>query len=238
MGAWRRDKSAGIVSRVTSVSPPSTAPVAASPAARASITERIVRAAADVIARQGLRVTSVDDIAIEAGCGRATVYRAFSGGRAELLVVALSAGVDQVFAECSASVDAAPTLSDAIVAAVHTGACALDRHDTLQRLVVDEPGVILPFISFDRLAPLLERSTVWGAEHFSRFLPTATAGEVGEWCARVVLDHLRAPGAVSDVTDPAAARHLVEAYLMPGLTLALPSDPSSVSTVPAPTRSN
>jgi AcrR family transcriptional regulator len=211
--------------------------VSANPATRVSNTERIVRAAADVVARQGLRVTSVDDIAVEAGCGRATVYRAFPGGRAELLVAALSAGVDQVFAECSIAVDVAPTLTDAIVAAVHTGASALDRHGALQRLIVNEPGVILPFISFDRLAPMLERSTGWGAEHFSRFLPVATAGEVGEWCARVVLDHLRAPGAISNVTDPVAARHLVETYLMPGLVPILPIDPSSIPTVPATTRS-
>jgi AcrR family transcriptional regulator len=208
---------------VTPVSP------APSPIRAGTTAERIARAASDVIARQGLRDTSVDDIAIAAGCGRATVYRAFPGGRAELLVAALSVGVEEVFAECTTAVDATTNCTDAIVTAVHTAACALDRHGALQRLLTHEPGVILPFISFDRVEPLLARAAAWGAEHFSRFVSVRTASEVGEWCARVVLDHLRSPSALNEVTDLVAVRRLVESHLVPALDLSLQPEPSTTA---------
>lgn len=200
----------------------------------APVSDRIANAAAAVIARQGLRDTNVDDIAVAAGCGRATVYRAFPGGRSEVLVSALSAEVDQVFAACAAAVDGSIDLADAIVATLHSAACELAGHDALQRLLADEPGVILPFISFDRVEPLLARATALGAVHFARFLPTRSAGEVGEWCARVVLDHLRMPSAVNDIADAAVARRLVEDFLVPGLVTELaPEFPP----VPEPVRS-
>ena len=53
---------------------------------------------------------------------------------------------------------------------------------------------ILPYISFDRLSPLLARASVWGRDHLGRFLDPDQAEAVGEWGARVVLDHLRSPG--------------------------------------------
>jgi hypothetical protein len=76
---------------------------------------------------------------------------------------------------------------------------------------------VLPFISFDRLGPLLAGAAQWGKVHFGRFLAPDDAETVGEWCARVVLAHLRSPGSPTDTTDPAAARRLVEQYLLPGL---------------------
>jgi AcrR family transcriptional regulator len=42
---------------------------------------RVVDAALRCLAREGLRGTTVDDIASDAGVSRATLYRAFPGGR-------------------------------------------------------------------------------------------------------------------------------------------------------------
>ena len=46
---------------------------------------RIVEATLRCIARWGIAKTTLDDVAREAGCGRATIYRAFPGGKAEVL---------------------------------------------------------------------------------------------------------------------------------------------------------
>ena len=43
--------------------------------------ERILDAAIACVAVQGVRATTVDDVAHAAGCSRATVYRTFPGGR-------------------------------------------------------------------------------------------------------------------------------------------------------------
>jgi AcrR family transcriptional regulator len=179
---------------------------------------RIMAATAECVAAQGLRATSVEDIAERAGCARATIYRLFPGGRSGLLVAAVELQLIEVLDAATRAADAADDLPSAVAGAVWAASTTIADHAPLQRLLRDEPGEILPYISFDRLAPLLARAAAWGREHLGRFLDPDQAEAVGEWGARVVLDHLRSPGSPTDTTDRAAVRRLVERYLLPGLT--------------------
>ncbi len=206
---------------------PAVAP-ALEPGTRGDVRSRLLAATAACVAARGLRGTSIDDIAAAAGCARATVYRAFPGGRGELLVAAVEAQVATVFAVAGAAADAEPDLAGAVTAAVHGAAAELAGHAALQRLLVEEPGAVLPFISFDRLDPLLAAAARWGRQHLSRFLRADDAEIAAEWAARVVLTHLRSPGSPTDTTDRAAVRRLVERYLLPGLVIDLTLDPSHV----------
>jgi AcrR family transcriptional regulator len=180
---------------------------------------RIMAATAECVAAQGLRATSVEDIAAAAGCARATIYRLFPGGRAGVLVAAVELQLIVVLDAASEVADAADDLLHAVSGAVHAAATTIADHSALQRLLQDEPGEILPYISFDQLAPLLARAAAWGREHLGRFLEPEQAEIVGEWGARIVLAHLRSPGSPTDTTDLAAVRRLVERYLLPGLDL-------------------
>jgi len=182
------------------------------------VPERIVAAAARLISSQGLRSTSVDDIASAAQCGRATVYRYFPGGRAELLDVTLGQGVDRIFAACTRLTDHADTLAEAVAGTINIAVLELSTDAVVQQLLVDEPDTIATLISPVRIEPLFERASEWGTEHFSRFIEPAVAAYVGEWCARVVTDHLRSPAPVIDITNPEIARTLVDTFLIPTLT--------------------
>ena len=193
----------------------------ASPKQDISVPDRIVAAAARLIASQGLRATSVDDIASSAECGRATVYRYFPGGRAELLDVTLGQGVDRIFASCSQVTDHAATLAEAVAGSINIAVLALSNDAVLQQLLIDEPDTIATLISPVRIEPLLERASEWGTANFSRFVEPAVAAHVGEWCARVVTDHLRSPAPIIDITDADLARALVDTFLIPSLTPAL-----------------
>ena len=194
----------------------STAAVA-SPKLTTAVPERIVAAAAELITSQGLRGTSVDDIASAAGCGRATVYRYFPGGRAELLEVTLGEGVDRIFAVCAQVTDHAGSLAEAIAGTINIAVLELSNDAVVQQLLVDEPDTIATLISPMRIEPLFERASEWGVEHFSRFLEPAIAAHVGEWCVRVVTDHLRSPAPIIDITDLSLARTLVDTFLIPTL---------------------
>ena len=194
---------------------PTSRPVAS--VAPEPVADRIVRAAAALIAERGLRATSVDDIAAAAGCGRATVYRWFPGGRGELLDVTLGAGVDRIFAACAERADRADSLADAVAGTIHIAVVELARDGVVQQLLVDEPDTMATLISPMRIEPLLERAADLGTAHFSRFVDPATAAHAGEWCARVVTDHLRSPAPVIDITDPTTARRLVDTFLIPEL---------------------
>jgi len=188
------------------------APAVDSPA---PVAERIVEAAAELIASQGLHATSVDDIAAAAGCGRATVYRWFPGGRAELLDVTLDRGVDLIFGECAQRIARARSLTDAVAVTVNVAVVWLADDAVVQQLLADAPDTFATLISPMRLEPLLERAAQFGLDHFSRFTDPITAAWVGEWCVRVVTDHLRSPAPVVDLTDPAVARRFVESFLVP-----------------------
>lgn len=194
----------------------STAAVA-SPKLTTAVPERIVAAAAELITSQGLRGTSVDDIASAAGCGRATVYRYFPGGRAELLEVTMGEGVDRIFAVCAQVTDHASSLAEAVAGTINIAVLELSNDAVVQQLLVDEPDTIATLISPMRIEPLFERASDWGAEHFSRFLEPAVAAHVGEWCVRVVTDHLRSPAPIIDITDLSLARTLVDTFLIPTL---------------------
>lgn len=188
-----------------------------SPKFAMAVPERIVAAAAELISSQGLRGTSVDDIASAAGCGRATVYRYFPGGRAELLEVTMGEGVDRIFALCAQVTDNAASLAEAVAGTINIAVLELSNDAVVQQLLVDEPDTIATLISPMRIEPLFERASEWGAEHFSRFLEPAIAAHVGEWCVRVVTDHLRSPAPIVDITDPSVARKLVDTFLIPTL---------------------
>jgi len=188
-----------------------------SPKLAIAVPERIVAAAAELISSQGLRGTSVDDIASAAGCGRATVYRYFPGGRAELLEVTLGEGVDRIFALCAQVADNSASLAEAVAGTINIAVLELSNDAVVQQLLVDEPDTIATLISPMRIEPLFERASEWGVEHFSRFLEPAIAAHVGEWCVRVVTDHLRSPAPIVDITDASVARKLVDTFLIPTL---------------------
>lgn len=182
-----------------------------------TLEQRVLVAARDCVAVKGLRDTTVDDIASAAGCSRASIYRVFPGGRRGVLRAMVDAEVDELLQHLAADADAAPDLPTAVAGAVHTAASLLDAHPALQRLLVDEPGAVLPYISFDGAAPLLARAAAWGGDHLRRFVPEPQAEAVGEWAARLVLSHLHQPSDLHALTDPVSVRHLVDRYLVPGL---------------------
>ena len=60
--------------------------------------QRTIEATYACVARRGIAKTTVEDVAREAGISRATVYRAFPGGRDELIDATISWAVLDFFA--------------------------------------------------------------------------------------------------------------------------------------------
>ena len=185
-----------------------------------TIGDRILGATSALVAEQGIRATTVDDIAARARCGRASVYRVFPGGRSEVFAASLAAELDTVFAVATAGASevAAATggfSADSVAGALHAVAVHLAEHAGLQQLLREEPEVILPLISFDALDPILERAADWGARQFAGHLGDEAAELLGEWCARVLLGHLRSPGSALDLTDRDSVQRLVRTFVVP-----------------------
>src|SRR5260370_1328957 len=68
------------------------------PAAPRELEPRAVAALLSCVARQGLRKTTLEDVAREAGCGRATLYRHFARKQALLSTPVAPVSLDDVAA--------------------------------------------------------------------------------------------------------------------------------------------
>jgi AcrR family transcriptional regulator len=179
---------------------------------------RLVEAALACIARWGVRKTSLDDIAREAGVGRATVYRAFPGGKERLVEAVLCHEAGRFFDAAGTALRAAPTLGDMVTAGLSAAFDLLTGHAVLRSVLHHEPELVLPHFAFDRLDRFLDLTAALCQPHLARFLPPAALRPASDLLARVALTFGLRPPAWFDPRDPGAVRRLVETYVLPAIT--------------------
>jgi AcrR family transcriptional regulator len=193
------------------------ADVAAPPSADGT-DRRILDGAVRALARWGVARSSLDDIAKEAGCSRATVYRAFPGGKDTLLLAVVADEVSRFTAELRSVLAGADTLEDLLVSGMTFAVRSLTEHDVLQLLLAHEPELVLPHVSFAGLDRFLAVASQLAAPHLRRFMDDELALRTGEWLTRLVLSHTLSPGSSPDLTDSRSTRSFVRSYVLPGLT--------------------
>lgn len=176
---------------------------------------RVLAATVTCVAERGIAGTTADDIARRAGCSRATLYRLFPGGMDAVLAAMAEAELRRFQAELAEAIDRAGTLADALVAGMLGAGRVLTGHPVLARLLADEPGVILPLVTFEHEERLLAAAARWAAPHLARWLDPAAAARVGEWVARIVDAY--AMDAAAQLTDEAWVRRLVDTVVLPGV---------------------
>jgi AcrR family transcriptional regulator len=180
---------------------------------------RIRDAALVCIGRFGLAKTTVDDIAREAGCSRATLYRYFDG-KSAIVRAAVAAELDRVTAALIDAGRAEATFTDAVVAVVVRGTREVRAHDALQFLLAHEPEAVLGHLAFvpgDRVLVAVGDAI---APTFDRWLIPEMCTRAGDWLARLVRAYALMPDPPVDFTDPAAARRFLERLVIPGLVSA------------------
>jgi AcrR family transcriptional regulator len=182
-----------------------------------AVSERILHGALACVARVGVAKTTLDDVAREAGCARATVYRTFPGRQALFRAVVereVAALADRLVTGAAA----AGTLADAVVAVIGEGAHTFRTHPALGFVLAHEPEIVAPALSFEQGSAMLGVAAELVAPAFTRFLPAADAERLGEWLARLTLSYLCNPSEHVDLEDPAQVRDLVDAFVLPGFT--------------------
>lgn len=186
-----------------------------------SLEQRIIAATLRCVSRWGVAKSTLDDIAREAGCSRATVYRVFPGGKDVVLLAVVRHEMEAVLDDVAAASRAATSVEDLLAIVLWHGVHAVRTHEALCYLVEHEPGVILPWISFDGLDPLLDLVTSFVAPLAERFLDPRSAREAAEALCRLVVAYAFDidPTAEAVLTGPDDARRLVRTYLVPGLTV-------------------
>jgi AcrR family transcriptional regulator len=179
--------------------------------------QRVVDATLRCIARFGVGKTTLDDVAGQAGCSRATVYRLFPGGKDRLLDAVVGRETARFAAGLTEALAGADDLEELLVSGVEYAARHLRQHDALQFLLAYEPELILPMIAFRQMDALLAKAVDVAAPHLAPYVGAGEAARAGEWLARIVVSYLIAPSAGFDLTDADSVRRLVQAHVLPGL---------------------
>ena len=181
-----------------------------------TIEDRAVRATLACVARHGLAKTTFDDVAREAGCARATLYRYF-GGKRQLVRITIAREAARIAASIRDAADAEATFEEAVVAMFVRAAWELRENEALQFLFAFEPEVVLPHVTFDAGNRFLVGAGSAISPALKRFLPAVRVERAGEWLARVALTHALSPSSPIDLTDEAETRALVRELVLPGL---------------------
>jgi len=176
--------------------------------------DQVLDATLACVAKFGVAKTTLDDVAREAGCARATVYRNF-GGKQQLLLAAVAREADRMADTVERAAIGTDTLVDAATAVVTTGAQFLLECDALTFVLTVEPDVLLPHISFDAGNIVLAEFARRCSPVFARFVGDADAARVGEWIVRIAFSYLCSPEA-ADMLDATRVRALMEDFVLPG----------------------
>jgi AcrR family transcriptional regulator len=180
---------------------------------------RIVEATLACIARFGLAKTTLDDVARQSGYSRATLYRAFPGGKEALLEAVVDTEVSRLFSELAVVMGEAESLEDVLVAGMTRAAERIVDHQALWLLMEHEPEVMLPHLAFDHRDRLLAEVAAFVAPFLGRWLAHEEALRVAEWATRVELSYLECPAESVGLTDAADVRRLVRTYVLPGINV-------------------
>ncbi len=183
-----------------------------------SLEQRILDATLRCVGRWGVGKTTLDDIAREAGCSRATIYRVVPGGKDRLMLAAAEREIWSFLADLAARLEQAETMADLLTVALCEGVTAIRGHEILQYLLAHEPEVVLPHVSFDGIDPLLDLAAGFITPYLQPHLgDTRRCRDVAEWLTRVVISYAFDPDDGLPLTDPVVARRFVETYFLPGV---------------------
>ncbi|MHB8220135.1 MAG: TetR/AcrR family transcriptional regulator [Acidimicrobiales bacterium] len=184
---------------------------------RTSARVRVVDAALRCIAEHGTRKTTVDDLARGAGLSRATLYRAFPGGKDAVLDAVVETEVARFFSGLAVVMGEASDLEDVLVAGMVEAARRLSAHAALGYLLDQEPEVVLPHLAFAEMDQLLLTASAFTAPFFGRWLEPDQAARAAEWAVRIVVSYLSAPASGADLTTPDDTRRIVRTFVIPGI---------------------
>ena len=169
------------------------------------------------IARQGVAKTTLDDVARQAGCSRATVYRAFPGGKDGVLAAVVDTEVSRFFSALADRMGQADDLEDVLVVGMTEAARRVVDHGALSFLLSYEPEVVLPQLAFARMDDVLATASAFISPFLGRWLDHDESARVAQWATRIVMSYLACPAEGVDLTSATDVRVLVRTFVLPGI---------------------
>jgi len=181
------------------------------------VRRRILEGTNRAICAGGVRRTSVEDVARESGCSRATIYRHFPGGRDELLDALVAYEHQRFFLRLSLAVEDARSLAEVVERGLVVAHRALAELEVLQIVLREQPELLEP-----TLVRASRPTLALVADFLMPFLVThgdedpECAERHADFLAHMVLSYIASPGRW-DLDDPEQVRRLVRCELLAGI---------------------
>lgn len=158
---------------------------------------------------------TVDDIASEAGCSRATVYRLFPGGKDNMYEALRQRSTREFFADLDAHLAEATSYEDLLVRGIVAATRELRDDEHLQLMLASEPGEVMTELTVAGLPRIFDAAALFLTPRFAPYIGTEASGRLAEWLARVVISYFLAPSRHVDLTDFESARLFVAQFVLP-----------------------
>jgi AcrR family transcriptional regulator len=179
----------------------------------------VLDAAKACVARWGTSKVTIDDIALEAGVSRATLYRMFPGGREVLFDAMRVRELEEFFVGLRSAVEGVVDLEEVIVRAVVHATRQLRDDDVLALMLAAEPGEALSHLTVDGLPRIIRMGTVFLSPLIEPHVGRHEAARLVDVLARLVLSFFLAPSAHIDLGDPDAARGFLRSFVLTSYVL-------------------
>jgi AcrR family transcriptional regulator len=167
-----------------------------------SLRTRVVNATLEEMASGHYDDFSLTRVMKAAGVSRATLYRAFPGGRDALLSAAVTRESSRFFVAVADAMASAPTMHDSLLAGITNTWSHLTSHAALLGVWKEKPEVILRSLRFDEATKTYFVASSLVQPMLSQWLEAEEAGRLAEWLCRIVVSYWTNPADYLDITDP------------------------------------
>jgi AcrR family transcriptional regulator len=182
--------------------------------------DQVLDAALGLFIEFGLRRTTMEDVAHQAGIGRATIYRRF-GDKHQLVQAVILRECQQQLALIEQHLNAIETTIDVLLEAFVLAVTRAHRHPLLVRLLSSEPDTILPYLTTE-LPDVTSYTRLYLAAQISKAqamgqLSTRPAEQMAELLLRLIQSLVLSPIGVIDPADERSVRQFANLFLRPVL---------------------
>jgi AcrR family transcriptional regulator len=179
--------------------------------------EPALEATLTCIARGGMTGFTVEDVAVEAGLSRATLYRWFPGGRDQLVSETVTWEVGRFFTRLAEAIADAPDFRVRLERGLAFAHRTLRDHEAFQRAMTSDQGdiqarlagiapIVIGVIR-SYLEPLLEQETL-----VAGVTPTEAADHLARLIGSLIVDE-----GTWDLGNESEVSDLVDRWLLPGI---------------------
>jgi len=178
-----------------------------------SLSDAILDATKVAIERWGVERLTINDVCDAANVSRATLYRAFPGGKEVLLEALRVRELELFFTTLRAHAEGETTLEDTIVRCMVVATSELRSDQHLALMLAAEPGEVATQLTVQGVPRIVRVATAYLTPLLEPYLSRKDAADLVEVLARMVISYFLAPSSRFDFTNEHQARAFVRAHV-------------------------